>query len=546
MNEQKPDQSAGHQTIAQLLQQGLYHHRRGEIRLAMDRYADVLSRDPKSAEALYYVAVIACQEGQFQQGVDLVRRAMTFAPPEARMLNVLGQALDRLGQPLEAMKALDQAIALDPKLAAAHGNRANILVDAGMPLEALKSFDKALALAPDSIPDLINRGALLAPLGRYQDALRDYDKALALDPSVPEVHTNRANVLKDLAMMEIGAGSTDSAHLDAALAGYDRAIKIEPRLHDAYLARAMLKLMRGDWVAGFEDYEHRSEVGRPGFTPLDEPRWDGAPLAAGERLVLLAEQGLGDTIQFCRFAPVLAAQGVDVTLLVKPAMAPLMATLPNVTIATDADAIRKEGRAFVWLPLMSAPHILGTTIDTLPRATPYLKADPARVATWAGKLGDATFKIGINWSPGHADHTVTSQRDIPLAAFAELAALPGVELIALQKGAAVDDIAKVAFRDKIRVIDADTKADADFFLDTAAVMESLDLVIGCDTSVVHLAGSLARPVFTAVPVISDWRWMLGRNDTPWYPTMRVFRQAAPGQWGPVFQHIAAAVREKLA
>ena len=539
------DQTAGHQTIAQLLQQGLYHHRRGEIRLAMDRYADVLSRDPKSAEALYYVAVIACQEGQFQQGVDLVRRAMTFVKPEARMLNVLGQALDRLGQPLEAMKALDQAIALDPKLAAAHGNRANILVDAGMPDEALKSFDRALALAPDSVPDLINRGALLAPLGRHQDALRDYDKALALDPGLPEVHANRANILKDLAMMEVGAGSADSAHFDAALAGYDRAIRIEPRMHDAYLARAILKLMRGDWAGGFNDYEHRADVGRPGFTPLDEPRWDGKPLAAGERLVLLAEQGLGDTIQFCRFAPVLAAQGHDVTLLVKPAMAPLMASLPNVAIASDADAIRSEGRPFRWLPLMSAPHILGTTIDTLPRATPYLKADPARVKAWADKLGDAKFKIGINWSPGHADHTVTSQRDIPLAAFAELAALPGVELIALQKGAAVDDIAKVAFRDKIRTIDADMKADADFFLDTAAVMQNLDLVIGCDTSVVHLAGSLGRPVFTAVPVISDWRWMLGRDDTPWYPTMRVFRQRAPGQWGPVLDQIVAAVRERL-
>ena len=195
---------------------------------------------------------------------------------------------------------------------------------------------------------------------------------------------------------------------------------------------------------------------------------------------------------------------------------------------------------------MSAPHILGTTPETLPAATPYLKADPARVAAWAGKLGDAKFKIGINWSPGHADHSVTSQRDIPLAAFAELAALPGVELIALQKGAAVDDIAKVAFRDKIRVIDADTQADADFFLDTAAVMHNLDLVIGCDTSVVHLAGALARLVFTAVPVISDWRWMLGRDDTPWYPTMRVFRQRAPGQWAPVLQQIAAAVRERLA
>ncbi|HEY0300209.1 MAG TPA: tetratricopeptide repeat protein, partial [Rhizomicrobium sp.] len=411
--------------------------------------------------------------------------------------------------------------------------------------EALQSFNRALELAPDSPPDLINRGALLATLGRADEALRDYDRAIALDPQLPEAYANRGNILKDLGLLDLGRGLDGNARFEAAQAAYDRAIKLEPQIHDAFLGRAMLRLARGDFADGFADYEHRANVGRPGFTPLDEPRWEGGALAAGERLVLLAEQGLGDTIQFCRFAPVLAAKGFDVTLLVRKAMAPLMSTLPNVTIASDVDAIRKEGRPFRWLPLMSAPHMLGTTLETLPRDIPYLRADPARVAAWAGKLGDAKFKIGINWSPGHADHTVTSQRDIPLDAFAGLAALPGVELIALQKGAAVADIAKVPFRDKIRIIDADSAADADFFLDTAAAVQSLDLVIGCDTSVVHLAGSLARPVFTSVPVISDWRWMLTRDDSPWYPTLRVFRQSAPQQWAPVMERIVAAVRERL-
>src|SRR5665213_3061729 len=427
--------TAGHQTIAQLLQQGLFHHRQGDIPTAMERYAEVLGKDPKNAEALYYVAVIACQENQFKQGVDLVRRAMSYSEPQARMFNVLGQALDRLGEPLEAIKALDEAIKLDPNLAAAHGNRANILVDAGMPGEALKSFNRALELIPDSIPDLLNRGALLAPAGRYEDALRDYDKVIALEPSNPEVHSNRANVLKDLGLFELGQGAADSPRFDEALASYNRAIKIQPGLHEAYLGRAMLQLARGDFAGGFADYEHRSEVGRPGFTPLAQPRWDGAPLN-GERLVLLAEQGLGDTIQFCRFAPVLAAQGVEVTLLVKKAMAPLMRTVKGITVTGDISEVEADTRPFRWLPLMSAPHLLGTTLESLPHEIPYLSAEPARVKDWAGKLGDGKFKIGINWNPGNPDHTVTSRRDIPLAAFAELAALPGVELISLQKGTA--------------------------------------------------------------------------------------------------------------
>lgn len=536
-----PSAATGHQTIAQLLQQGLFHHRQGNIPVAMERYTEVLGIDPQNAEALYYVAVVACQEGQFKEGADLARRALSIGPATAKLHNLLGQALDRLGQPLEAVKNFDKAIELDATLAAAHGNRANILVDAGMPVEALKSFNRAIELNPASAPDLINRGALLEELGRPEDALADYDRAIAADPSYAEVEANRGSVLKDLGLIELGRGEPDSPRFDAALAAYDRAIKLNKSLHTAYLGRGILKLLRGDWPGGFADYEHRAETGKPGFTPLPEPRWDGAPLQADDRLVLVAEQGLGDTIQFGRFAALLADQGIDVTLLVRPAMVPLMATLQGVTVIGDADALTPPYR---WAPLMSVPGLMGTTPDTLPPDVPYLTADPARIAAWAGKLGDAKFKIGINWAPGHADKTMTSRRDMPLAAFAKLAALPGVELIALQKGAPAGEIATAGV--KVRTVEADPRADADYFLDTAAIMTHLDLVIGCDAAIVHLAGALARPVFTAVPVISDWRWMTGRDSSPWYPTMTLFRQDATRHWGAVMARIEAAVRAQRA
>ncbi len=216
MSMQDPANS-GHQPIAQLLQQGLFHHRQGDIPAAMERYSEVLGKDPKNTDALYYVAVIACQEGQYKQGVDLIRRALTFTEPQARMLNILGQALDQLGEPLEAVKALDQAIALDPKLAAAHGNRANIMVDAGLPAEALKSFDRAIELDPASTPDLINRGALLQSLGRFEEALLNFEQALALTPGNPPVLTN-----KGMALAALGRH-------DEALAAFDAAIKGNPR-----------------------------------------------------------------------------------------------------------------------------------------------------------------------------------------------------------------------------------------------------------------------------------------------------------------------------
>ncbi|MFA6266884.1 MAG: tetratricopeptide repeat-containing glycosyltransferase family protein [Pseudolabrys sp.] len=531
----------GPQTIAQILSQGLYHHRRGEFRPAMERYMEVLRINPEHAETLYYCAVVACAEGQFKEGVEVVRRAIKFGPATAKMYNVLGQALDRIGEPLEAIKAIDQAIALDPNLAAAHGNRANILVDAGMLPEALKSFDKALDLDPASAPDLINRGALYELLGRPADALKDYDKAVICAPGEPGILMNRGAVLKDLGLIELGGGAATSARFKEAIASYDEAIKTSPRMHEAYAARGQIKMMLGDWPKGFADYDHRGQLREPTYKALPDPRWHGEE-RDGERVVLVAEQGLGDAIQFSRLAPYLAAQGHDVTLLVRPGLRALLSSLKGVTIATSEDELRANPRPLRWAPLMSLPGLLGITPDTMPGETPYLFADPALVAKWRETLGPARgLRIGINWAPGHADRTQTSRRDIPLTAFKAIADLPDVELIALQKGAPLGEIKGASFGDQIRTVDADNDPKAPLFVDTAALLESLDLVIGCDTSIVHLAGALGRPVFTAVPVISDWRWMISRSDTPWYPTMRVFRQDATGDWARLLAEIAAAV-----
>jgi tetratricopeptide (TPR) repeat protein len=523
-----------------LLQQGLFHHRHGQLEQALERYVEVLKGDPENADALYYVAVVACQGGEYAEGIKLARRAISIGPPTARLHNLLGQALYREGDRLEAIKNFDTAIALDPNLSDAHGNRANVLVDGGFPDEALKSFDRAVALNPDSAPDWLNRGVLLQSVGRYREALESFRKASASAPDLAAAHLNRANTLAELGHQVAAEGQSNAPQFDEAEAAYDEAIKLDRGLEEAFLGRGLLRLLRGDWERGFPDYEHRANVGEPTFTPLPDPRWEGE-LVPGEHIVLVTEQGLGDSMQFCRFAPLLAARGVTVTILTGKSMAPLLSTLSGVNIATEPDALARPLR---WLPLGSVLGMLSIIPDNVPSSVPYLSAQKERIKTWRSKLGTG-FKIGINWGPGHFNYSSFARRDIPLACFAPLAELPGVQLISLQKGSAAGQIDYVPFSDRIMTLNTDPDPGADFFLDTAAVMMGLDLIVTCDTSVAHLAGALARPVFTALPLISDWRWLLTRDDTPWYPTMRLFRQDGEQQWQSVFARMALVVRDLM-
>ena len=466
-----------------------------------------------------------------------------------RSHNLLGQTHFRLGQAEEALASYDRAIQLQPDFADAHGNRANVLVIFGRFKEALAAFDRALAIRPDSHEDWINRGALLQDFELFDEALASYDHAIALRPEFAPAHLNRANVLRDLgqiadARANLNGTPPGTSSFDLALAAYNKAIALDAKLADSFLGRALVYLLRGKWDAGFRDFEFRTKVGKPTFTALPHPSWNGEPLP-GERLVLVAEQGLGDTINFSRFAPLLAARGYDVTLMVRPSMRALLSALHNVTIVTSPEDLAQDPRPIKWLPLMSVAGQLGIQPETVPADVPYLSASPERIASWGQRLGKDGFKIGINWVSGHSENLHFTRRNIPLEQFAPLAALPSVRLFSLQKGPAAAQAPFVGFGNRITVLATDPNPDADLFLDTAAVMTQLDLIITCDTSVAHLAGALARPVYTLLPMVADWRWLLGRDDSPWYPTMRLFRQSAPGEWSDVIARIVEAVRAKL-
>jgi tetratricopeptide (TPR) repeat protein len=590
----------GPEPAANPLQEALTLHRAGKHELAMQRYVAILQREPANTDVLYYVAVLAIQEGQLDEGIKVINRALAVGVPQARIYNLLGQAHLRQNRDADAVVAFGKAIETDPVFPDAYGNRgtllaemkrfpealadldtavqlrpgnptdlcnrAAVLLDLGRLDEALTGCDQALALMPNLAPALYNRAEIMSKLGRHAEALKNYDQAIAIFPNNPGSHSNRAAVLKQMGRFDEARAAVERAlaldpnsieaitnrgniayeqgRLDDAVADYDRALKAQPELAEAGHGRALVALTQGDWETGFRLYEVRGKLKAPAYQALGHPRFSGAA-APGERLLLLCEQGLGDTIQFSRFAPLLAAQDCDVTLLAPANLKRLLSTLEGVTIAGIEDAPPVNGHPTRWLPLMSAPGVLGVRPDNVPGAVPYLAAEPERVANWAAWLGGEGVRIGINWSIGTIPGWFGRQRDVPLAAFAPLAEIAGARLVSLQMGPPLEQIARVPFGGRIERPGDGFDAGADAFVDTAALMMSLDLVVTCDTSVAHLAGALGRPVFVALPAVADWRWLQGRNDTPWYPTMRLFRQDKPGDWSGVFARIAAAVGETV-
>jgi hypothetical protein len=306
-----------------------------------------------------------------------------------------------------------------------------------------------------------------------------------------------------------------------------------------------LDLLVGSWRDGWARFERRLALGvgvPEGFKPPPFPRWTGEPLS-NEVLVLRGEQGIGDRIQFANFAAHLAKAGNRVVIWTNPSSASLLRTVPGIDrVITDLAEIDVSVGAR-WLELMSLPHVLGTTPETVPNSVPYISADPARIAQWRERLGSAGFKVGITWQ-GSAEFRLDRTRSLPLAVLAPLAEIAGVRLISLQKGLGEEQIGEVAFRDRIETLGAHYDEDGGAFADTAAVMMSLDLVVCPNTAISHLAGALGRDVFLALPRAGDWRWLLGRDDTPWYPTMRLFRQTTSGDWSDVIARMAQAIRER--
>lgn len=505
---------------------GRGHRLQGEDLLAIDCYRSALAARPAFPEALQEVLPLLLAAGKAQEAVILAERALGNAPATQDLM-LLAQALHSAGRAAEALAPLDAVVAREPAHRAGLECRGNVLLELGRCEEALASFEKVLRVHGRQPDALANASAALLRLERNEEALALAEEALRLQPVHRVALHNRSCALTNLLRM------------DEAVLLAREATLLHPGDADLQWSLGVAHLLRGELVPGWQAHEARwNAKGFPGalsnaFTAA--PQWSGAQGLAGRSILLHAEQGLGDSIHFVRYLPQVAAIAREVLVHVQPSLVPLLAQLPpNCRLLQPGESIPPHD---LQCALLSLPHAFGTTLETIPAQVPYLQADPERVTPWQQRLaGRGHPRVGIAWS-GNSQHGNDRNRSIPLASFAAMAQ-PGIGFVSLQPEVRESDRAALAAWPGL----FDAGPMLRDFGDTAALVSALDLVVTVDTSVAHLAGALGKPVWVLLPYVPDWRWMLGREDSPWYPGMRLFRQAARGEWDPVLQRVRSELR----
>jgi FkbM family methyltransferase len=471
------------------------------------------------------------QKGQLAEAASLYRRILAENPQDADALHLLGVLEHQRKNLSAAVELIDRAIRLRPTNAAFFCNRGNVLQDLKRLDEALASYDRALTIKPDLAEVLYNRGNVLQDLKRLDEALASYDRALALKPDYVSALHNRGHALQTL------------KRLDEALASYDRALALKPDYVSALHNRGMAQLLCGRYPEGWAGYEWRWQTKDfPSKPPkINARKWQGEDIS-GRSILVFAEQGLGDTIQFARFLPLLIERGAKVTFLCP---AELIRLLRPLSAQIEFIPLLQVGKSFDFqCALMSLPLGLDTDLGSIPNQVPYLKPEARIASSWKQRIGDTGFKIGIAWQ-GRPGEKIDRGRSPPLSEFIPLTHLPGVRFISLQKNHGLDQLRELPADTIVETLGDEFDSGRDAFIDTAAVMCNLDLIITSDTSIAHLAGALGRPTWVALKYVPEWRWLLDREDSPWYPTMRLFRQETDGSWKLVFSKMEQELRSLL-
>ena len=551
-------------TVSQAFQAAVQFQQGGRVAEAENIYRQIIAQQPGHAEAHYMLAVLGHEVGRTKDALPVARRAVELNPANPDFHILTGVMLATTGDLESAVGSFRQAVALRPSDAQALNNLANALRETGHPEEAVTAYRQALVIQPDFPEGWNNLANALRDLGRFEESAEASRKALVARPGYAGAYNNLGNALKEMgrfdealdsyrqalafqpdnadAFYNVGNLYKEKGELEEAVEAYRRALSLRPDFSSAKWNLSLALLLKGEAEPGFEAYEARWEVtGRSRDRGFAQPLWDGTELG-GRRILLHAEQGLGDTIQFVRYAPLVQRRGGRVTLLCQPELQELLAGQLGIEkVVSDEAAV---GEFDVQCPLLSLPRVVGTTEHTVPATVPYITADPTLVEQWRRQLANqpAGLKVGIAWT-GRLDNPRNKYRRVTLNQLAPLARVPGVQFYSLQKGEAAAE----AKSPPAGMTLTDWTEELTNFSQTAALIQNLDLVISTDTSVPHLAGAMGRPVWVLLGFSPDWRWLLGRADSPWYPTMRLFRQEKWGEWDATIERVAtelaAAPRE---
>jgi tetratricopeptide (TPR) repeat protein len=552
-------------TFPEAMRRAVAAYEHGRLGEADDLVRAILGVRPDYFDALHLIAVINARQRRFDEALANFDRALAVQRDHAGALCNRGITLHELRRFDEALTSYDRALAMWPDYADALFNRGITLQELKRFEEALASHNRAIALQPDQFDAFSSRGNALQQLKRFDEALASYDRALALKPDYFDALNNRGVTLHELKRFPEALASYDRAlalrpdhfpaltnrgftlhqlrQLDEALVCYDYALALNPGYVDGHFYKAQLLLLKGDYDAGWREYEWRWRRWKEQNLTLlqrdfTQPRWLGQTAIEGKTILLHAEQGFGDIIQFCRYAPLVAGRGARVLLEVPAQLKDLMASLAGVAeIVAGHD---KPPDFHLHCPLLSLPLALGTRVESIPAQVPYLTVPPGSLKRWASALGPkCNLRVGLVWSGGSA-HKGDANRSIGLRSLLPLAELDA-EFVSLQKEVRADDA--TALKERGDIVHFGDELNT--FADTAAVIANLDLVISVDTSVAHLAGALGKPVWVLLPFLPDFRWLLDREDSPWYPTARLFRQQVPGDWSWVISRVAIELKKAI-
>jgi tetratricopeptide (TPR) repeat protein len=536
---------------------GLVAHQVGNNKTAINLLEKAISVNPNASDFYFHCAEAYLALHKNDLAITRYKQALAIKPDYVDVLNNLGLALHKLKRYEETITHYEQAIVLKPDYAEAHNNLANSLQELDRQQEAITHYEQAIVLKPDYAEAHYNLGNTLQKLDRQQEAIIHYEQAIVLKPDYAEAHYNLGNTLQKLdrqqeaiihyeqaivlkpdyaeAHNNLGYTLQEIDQLIEAVKHYEQAIVLKPDYAEAHYNLGFAYLLNGSFEKGWLNYEWRYKTAenKRHIRNFNQPQWDGSPLNH-QTIFLHAEQGLGDTIQFIRYLPMVANSGGNIIVECDQGIIHLFSEYKNI-----ADFIGK-GEPIpdfdVHSPLLSLPKIFNTTYDTIPSTVNYIHANETLINSWNKKLSSTKkYKVGFFWQ-GNKKYFRDKSRSIPLIKFKDLLSISGVEFISLQKGEGQEQIIESGFSHLVS--DYTSQMDnVEKFADTVAIINGLDLIIGTDTSIIHLAGAMGKPVWLLLPFYPDWRWMLNKENSPWYPTMRLFRQQEIGDWGTVINQL---------